>query len=103
MTSFFGPTFEGPMLSLKNVNVIAHFSDWIIAHVHIGVLAWNGFFTFGMLYWLIPRMFKTTLYSVALANVHFWTGTLGTILYVLPMYVAGFVQAYMWKPRFLRL
>jgi cytochrome c oxidase cbb3-type subunit I/II len=85
------------MLSLKNVNAIAHFSDWIIAHVHVGALAWNGFFTFGMLYWLIPRMFKTTLYSVALANVHFWIGTLGIILYALPMYVAGFVQASMWK------
>ncbi|MGK0413391.1 MAG: cytochrome c oxidase cbb3-type subunit I/II, partial [Polaribacter sp.] len=72
ITGYGMATFEGPMLSLKNVNAIAHFSDWIIAHVHVGALAWNGFFTFGMLYWLIPRMFKTKLYSVALANVHFW-------------------------------
>lgn len=90
-------TFEGPMLSLKNVNAIAHFTDWIIAHVHVGALAWNGFFAYGMLYWLIPRLFKTKLYSTTLANVHFWIGTLGMLLYALPMYVAGFVQAFMWK------
>ncbi len=97
LTGYGMATFEGPMLSLKNVNAIAHFSDWIIAHVHVGALAWNGFLTFGMVYWLIPRMFKTKLYSVKLANVHFWTGTLGIIIYTIPMYVAGFVQASMWK------
>jgi cytochrome c oxidase cbb3-type subunit I/II len=85
------------MLSLKNINAIAHFSDWIIAHVHLGALAWNGFLTFGMIYWLVPRMFKTRLYSVKLANAHFWSGTLGILIYTLPMYVAGFVQASMWK------
>ncbi len=90
-------TFEGPMLSLKNVNAIAHFSDWIIAHVHVGALGWNGFLTFGMIYWLVPRLFKTKLWSTKLANVHFWVGTLGIIMYALPMYVAGFVQASMWK------
>jgi len=90
-------TFEGPMLSLKNVNAIAHFSDWIIAHVHVGALGWNGFLTFGMIYWLVPRLFKTQLWSIKLANVHFWVGTLGIIMYALPMYVAGFVQASMWK------
>ncbi|WP_445750146.1 cytochrome-c oxidase, cbb3-type subunit I [Polaribacter sp.] len=97
ITGYGMATFEGPMLSLKNVNAIAHFSDWIIAHVHVGALAWNGFLAFGMIYWLVPRLFKTNLYSVALANVHFWVGTLGIILYALPMYVAGFVQASMWK------
>lgn len=97
LTGYGMATFEGPMLSLKNVNAIAHFSDWIIAHVHVGALAWNGFLTFGMIYWLIPRMFKTKLYSIKLANVHFWTGTLGIIIYTIPMYVAGFVQASMWK------
>ncbi|WP_394750918.1 cytochrome-c oxidase, cbb3-type subunit I [Spongiimicrobium salis] len=97
ITGYGMATFEGPMLSLKNVNAIAHFSDWVIAHVHVGALAWNGFLTFGMVYWLIPKLFKTTLYSKALANVHFWIGTLGIILYALPMYVAGFVQASMWK------
>jgi cytochrome c oxidase cbb3-type subunit I/II len=85
------------MLSLKNVNAIAHFSDWIIAHVHVGALAWNGFMTFGMIYWLVPKMFKTRLWSTSLANFHFWIGTLGIILYALPMYVSGFVQASMWK------
>lgn len=97
ITGYGMATFEGPMLSLKNVNAIAHFSDWIIAHVHVGALAWNGFLTFGMLYWMVPRLFKTQLWSIKLANVHFWIGTLGIIMYALPMYVAGFVQASMWK------
>lgn len=97
ITGYGMATFEGPMLSLKNVNAIAHFSDWVIAHVHVGALAWNGFLTFGMIYWLVPRMFKTTLYSKGLANFHFWIGTLGIVLYALPMYVAGFTQALMWK------
>ncbi|MEZ4810337.1 MAG: cytochrome-c oxidase, cbb3-type subunit I [Allomuricauda sp.] len=97
ITGYGMATFEGPMLSLKNVNAIAHFSDWIIAHVHVGALAWNGFLTFGMIYWLVPRMFKTNLYSKGLANFHFWIGTLGIVLYALPMYVAGFTQALMWK------
>ena len=97
ITGYGMSTFEGPMLSLKNVNAIAHFSDWIIAHVHVGALAWNGFLTFGMVYWLIPKMFKTRLHSVPMANFHFWIGTLGIILYALPMYVAGFTQALMWK------
>ena len=97
ITGYGMATFEGPMLSLKNVNAIAHFSDWIIAHVHVGALAWNGFLTFGMLYWLIPKIFKTKLFSTGLANFHFWIGTLGIVMYALPMYVAGFVQASMWK------
>lgn len=90
-------TFEGPMLSLKSFNAMAHFTDWIVAHVHVGALGWNGFLTFGMLYWLIPRMFNTKLHSQKLANIHFWIGTLGIVLYVLPMYWAGFVQSSMWK------
>jgi cytochrome c oxidase cbb3-type subunit I/II len=97
ITGYGMATFEGPMLSLKNVNAIAHFTDWIVAHVHVGGLAWNGFLAFGMIYWLIPRMTKGKLFSVRLANLHFWLGTLGIILYALPMYVAGFVQASMWK------
>ena len=97
ITGYGMATFEGPMLSLKNVNAIAHFTDWIIAHVHVGALAWNGFMTFGMIYWLIPRMTKTKLFSEKLANFHFWIGTLGIILYALPLYVAGFLQASMWK------
>lgn len=97
ITGYGMATFEGPMLSLKNVNAIAHYTDWIVAHVHVGALAWNGFLTFGMIYWLVPRLFKTKLYSIKLANAHFWIGTLGIILYALPMYVAGFTQASMWN------
>jgi cytochrome c oxidase cbb3-type subunit I/II len=90
-------TFEGPMLSLKSVNAISHFTDWTIAHVHVGALGWNGFLTFGVLYWLIPRIFNTPLYSKKLANNHFWIGTIGIVLYAVPMYWAGFEQAEMWK------
>jgi len=90
-------TLEGPLLSLKNVNAIAHFTDWIVAHVHVGGLGWNGFLTFGMLYWMIPRMWDTKLYSPKLANTHFWLGTLGIMFYALPMYVSGVVQSLMWK------
>ena len=90
-------TFEGPMLSLKNVNAISHFTDWTIAHVHVGALGWNGFLTFGMMYWLIPKVFNTQLYSKKLANILFWLGTLGIILYAVPMYFAGFFQSLMWK------
>ena len=97
ITGYGMATFEGPMLSLKNVNAIAHFTDWIVAHVHVGALAWNGFMTFGIIYWLLPRLTKTQLYSQKLANFHFWIGTLGIIMYALPMYVAGFTQASMWK------
>jgi cytochrome c oxidase cbb3-type subunit I/II len=90
-------TFEGPMLSLKDVNAIAHFTDWIIAHVHVGALGWNGFLTFGVIYWLTPKLFKTPLYSKKLANTHFWIGTIGIVLYVVPLYWAGFTQSMMWK------
>lgn len=97
ITAYGMATFEGPMLSLKNVNAIAHFTDWIVAHVHVGALGWNGFLTFGILYWLIPRMFRTELYSKKLANWHFWLGTLGILFYAIPMYWAGFMQSLMWK------
>ena len=97
VTGYGMATFEGPTLALKNVNAIAHFTDWIIAHVHVGALAWNGFLTFGMIYYLVPRMWKTKLYSIRLANTHFWIGTLGIILYTIPLYIAGFTQASMWK------
>jgi len=90
-------TFEGPMLALKNVNAIAHYTDWIIAHVHIGGLGWNGFMAFGILYWMIPRMWDTPLYSKKLATNHFWLGTIGIVIYTLPLYWAGFTQALMWK------
>jgi cytochrome c oxidase cbb3-type subunit I/II len=97
ITAYGMATFEGPMLSLKNVNAIAHFTDWIVAHVHVGALGWNGFLTFAVLYWLWPRLYRTPLYSRALANAHFWLGTLGILFYALPMYWAGFAQGLMWK------
>jgi cytochrome c oxidase cbb3-type subunit I/II len=97
VTAYGMSTFEGPMLSLKSINAMAHFSDWIIAHVHIGGLGWNGMLTFGILYWLLPRMYKTELYSKKLANVHFWLATLGILFYAIPMYWAGFQQVAMWK------
>lgn len=97
VTAYGMATFEGPMLSLKNVNAISHFTDWTIAHVHVGALGWNGFLTFGVLYWLIPRIFKTDLYSQKWANWHFWIGTLGIIFYAVPMYWAGFMQSLAWK------
>jgi cytochrome c oxidase cbb3-type subunit I/II len=97
VTAYGMATFEGPMLSFKNVNAIAHFTDWIVAHVHVGALGWNGFLTFGILYWLIPRIFKTDLYSKSMANTHFWLGTLGILLYAIPMYWAGWTQSLMWK------
>lgn len=93
ITAYGMATFEGPMLSLKSVNAISHFTDWTIAHVHVGALGWNGFLTFGIVYWLIPRIFKTELYSKKLANAHFWIGTLGIVFYVVPMYWAGFMHA----------
>jgi cytochrome c oxidase cbb3-type subunit I/II len=85
------------MLSFKSLNAIAHFTDWIVAHVHVGTLGWNGFIIMGMLYWMVPRLYKTKLYSVKLANQHFWIGTIGILLYVVPMYIAGWTQALMWK------
>lgn len=97
VTAYGMATFEGPMLSLKNVNAISHFTDWTIAHVHVGALGWNGFLTFGVLYWLIPRIFKTELYSQKWANWHFWIGTLGIVFYAVPMYWAGFMQSLAWK------
>ncbi|MBK9105906.1 MAG: cytochrome-c oxidase, cbb3-type subunit I [Saprospiraceae bacterium] len=90
-------TFEGPMMSLKSVNAISHYSDWTVAHVHIGALGWNGFMTFGMLYWLIPKLFNTTLHSKKMAGTHFWIGTLGIILYAIPMYWSAFRTYFMMK------
>ncbi|PJC62063.1 MAG: cytochrome C oxidase Cbb3 [Flavobacteriales bacterium CG_4_9_14_0_2_um_filter_32_27] len=97
VTAYGMATFEGPMLSLKSVNAISHYTDWTVGHVHIGALGWNGFLTFGMMYWLIPRMFNTKLYSEKLANVHFWIGTIGILVYAVPLYFAGFTQYLMWQ------
>ncbi len=90
-------TFEGPLMSIKSVNAISHYTDWTIGHVHIGGLGWNGFLTFGMLYFLLPKLWDTQLYSKKLANTHFWIGTLGIILYAVPLYWAGWTQSFAWK------
>jgi cytochrome c oxidase cbb3-type subunit I/II len=96
--TFYGmATFEGPMLSVKSVNSLSHYTDWTIAHVHSGTLGWNGFMTFGMIYWLAPRLFQTRLWSVRLASAHFWIGTVGILLYVISMYTAGITQGLMWR------
>lgn len=97
VTAYGMSTFEGPMLSLKNVSAIAHYTDYIIAHVHMGALAWNGGLTFAMLYYIIPRIYRTQLYSKSLANTHFWFATLGLLFYAIPLYVAGITQSLMWK------
>ena len=97
VTAYGMSTFEGPMLSLKTVNALSHFTDWTIAHVHIGTLGWNGMLTFGMIYYLVPRLFNTKLWSVKLANVHFWIATTGMLFFSIPLYFAGFTQALMWK------
>lgn len=96
--TFYGmATFEGPLLSIKSVSAIAHYTDWIIAHVHAGTLGWNGFITFAMIYWLVPRLWKTELYSTRLANIHFWTSFLGIVLYIVSMWTAGITQGLMWR------
>lgn len=97
ITAYGMSTFEGPLLSVKSVNAISHFTDWTIAHVHVGALGWNGFMTFAMLYWLMPRLFNTKIYSDKLMNTHFWLGTLGILLYAIPMYWAGFSQSLSWS------
>ena len=97
VTAYGMSTFEGPMLSIKSVNALAHYTDWIIAHVHTGALGWNGFLTFGMIYWLAPRLFQTQLYSKKLAETHFWVSTFGILLYVASIYSAGITQGLMWR------
>ncbi len=95
-TIFYGmATFEGPLLSIKSVSALAHYSDWIIAHVHGGALGWNGFLSFGMIYYLVPKLWKTKLYSKPLAEIHFWLGTVGIVLYMLSMWTAGITQGMM--------
>jgi cytochrome c oxidase cbb3-type subunit I/II len=96
--TFYGmSTFEGPVLSIKSVNSLSHYTDWTIAHVHAGALGWNGFMTFGMIYWLMPRLFQTKLWSKKLAEWHFWVGTIGILAYIIPIYAAGVTQGLMWR------
>ena len=85
-------TFEGPMMSIKSVNAVSHFTDWTIGHVHAGALGWNAFLSFGILYWVVPRLWKTPLYSTKLATAHFWVATVGLITYQVSMWVAGITQ-----------
>ncbi len=90
-------TFEGPMMSIKSVNAVSHYTDWTIGHVHAGTLGWNSFLSFGILYWVVPRLWKTELFSKKLATAHFWIGTIGLILYQVSMWVAGITQWAMWR------
>jgi cytochrome c oxidase cbb3-type subunit I/II len=94
--TFYGmATFEGPLLSIKSVNALGHYTDWIIGHVHLGALGWNGFMAAGMFYWLVPRLWKTKLHSESLANLHFWLGMFGILLYVAAMWASGIGQGLM--------
>ncbi len=96
--TFYGmSTFEGPLLSIKSVNALAHYTDWIIGHAHSGALGWNGFMAAGTFYWMVPRLFGTKLYSKRAAELHFWIATAGIILYVVALWVAGVSQGLMWK------
>ena len=97
LTAYGMATLEGPMLAIKSVNALSHYTDWTVAHVHTGALGWNGFLTFSVLYWLIPRLYDTKLWSVKLANWHFWIALLGMMFYVVPMYWSGVTQGLMWK------
>ncbi len=96
--TFYGmSTFEGPLLSIKSVSALGHYTDWIIGHVHGGALGWNGFMAIGMLYWMVPRLWGTKLWSVRLANFHFWIATVGILLYVVSMWVGGVSQGLFWR------
>jgi len=95
--AFYGlATFEGPMMAIKSVNVVSHFTDWTIGHVHSGALGWNALITFGTFYFLVPRLVGAELYSVRLANIHFWMALAGTMLYILAMWGAGVSQGLLW-------
>lgn len=96
--TFYGmATFEGPLLSIKSVSALAHYTDWIIGHVHSGALGWNGFLSFGMIYYLVPKLWDVKLYSQKWANYHFWLGTLGIVIYAVSMWASGITQGLMWQ------
>jgi cytochrome c oxidase cbb3-type subunit I/II len=96
--TFYGmATFEGPMMSLRSVNSLSHYTDWTIAHVHGGALGWVGFVTFAMAYYLVPRLWNRELYSVRWAEAHFWLGTVGILVYIVSMWTAGVTQGLMWR------
>ncbi|HND97163.1 cytochrome-c oxidase, cbb3-type subunit I [Plasticicumulans sp.] len=96
--SFYGmSTFEGPMMSIKTVNALSHYTDWTIGHVHSGALGWVALISIGCVYALIPQLFNRRIYSTKLIEVHFWTGTIGIVLYIASMWIAGVMQGLMWR------
>lgn len=96
--TFYGmSTFEGPLLSIKTVNALGHYTDWIVGHVHSGTIGWNYMLSAGMLYYMVPKLWKTKIWSIRLANSQFWFATFGLILYVISMWVAGITQGMMWR------
>ena len=96
--SFYGmSTFEGPMMSLKDVNALSHYTDWTVGHVHSGALGWVAMISFGSLYHLVPRLWNTPVYSQRLINVHFWLATIGILLYIVAMWISGIMQGLMWR------
>jgi cytochrome c oxidase cbb3-type subunit I/II len=97
VTAYGMATFEGPMMSIKTLNALTHYTDYVIGHVHLGALAWNGGLAFAMLYYIVPRIYGTRLYSVRLANMHFWAATLGILFYAIPLYIGGITQSLMWR------
>jgi cytochrome c oxidase cbb3-type subunit 1 len=97
--SFYGmSTFEGPMMSIKTVNALSHYTDWTIGHVHSGALGWVSMISIGAMYYLIPRMFgRTEMHSMKLVTLHFWVATIGVVLYIAAMWIAGVMQGLMWR------
>jgi len=97
--AFYGmATFEGPMMSVREVNALSHYTDWTIGHVHSGALGWNGMITFAAVYYLVPRLWKRErLYSLRMVNWHFWLATVGIVFYAASMWVAGITQGLMWR------
>jgi cytochrome c oxidase cbb3-type subunit 1 len=91
-------TFEGPMMSIKTVNALSHYTDWTIGHVHSGALGWVAMISIGSLYYLLPRLFgRTEMYSVKAITLHFWITTIGIVLYIASMWIAGVMQGLMWR------
>jgi cytochrome c oxidase cbb3-type subunit 1 len=97
--SFYGmSTFEGPMMSIKTVNALSHYTDWTVGHVHSGALGWVGLISMGSMYYLIPRLFgRTEMHSVRAISLHFWIATIGIVLYIAAMWIAGVMQGLMWR------
>jgi len=96
--SFYGmATFEGPMMAIKTVNALSHYTDWTIGHVHSGALGWVGMISIGAMYFLIPRLFGREIYSKRLIEIHFWVATIGIVLYISSMWISGIMQGLMWR------